>query len=97
MATTATATKTSTAALAFNVTVGLVRITFSVLATGMMICPPITAGLLAYVGASYISTDEMYGNVLVCWEAAGPALCGTSAFVLVGLVMTAMSSSIKES
>jgi hypothetical protein len=38
----------------------------------------------------------MYGNTLVVWEAAGPALCATSAFVLVGLLMTAMSSSVTK-
>jgi hypothetical protein len=93
----ATATETqSTAMISFNVTVKVVSVIFSVLATAMMICPPVTAGLLAFVGSSYIPTDAMYGNTLVVWEAAGPALCATSAFVLVGLLMTAMSSSVTK-
>jgi hypothetical protein len=93
----ATATETqSTAMISFNVTVKVVSVIFSVLATAMMICPPVTCALLAYAGASYVPTENMYGNVLVTWEFAGPALCATSAFVLVGLLMTAMSSSVTK-
>lgn len=93
----ATATETqSTAALSFNVTVKIISVIFSVLATAMMICPPITAGLLAFVGSSYIPTDAMYGNTLVVWTAAGPWLVATSAFVLTALVMTSLSSSVTK-